>query len=213
MSASPSDTGSLPAGEFAEWLRQTRAAQAQKRTVGVACGSCIGCCTSSYFIHIAPDETETLQRIPKALKFAAPVLPKGHVLMGYDEQGRCPMLAGGKCSIYEHRPQTCRNYDCRVFPAAGIEAGGAEKELINQRVRRWKFSYPTEQDHSDHVAVMAAARFLREKAELFPVGFVPGNAAQLAILAIKVYEVFKDDAGQKRPNTEIVSDVMAKIAG
>ena len=123
------------------------------------------------------------------------------------------MLAGGKCSIYEHRPQTCRNYDCRVFPAAGIEAGGAEKELINQRVRRWKFSYPTEQDHSDHVAVMAAARFLREKAELFPVGFVPGNAAQLAILAIKVYEVFKDDAGQKRPNTEIVSDVMAKIAG
>ena len=36
----------------------------------------------------------------------------------------------------------------------------------------------------------AAARFLRERAECFPGGAVPQSPAQVAILAIKVYEVF-----------------------
>ena len=72
------------------------------------------------FIHIQPEETQTLQRIPRALLFPAPGLPKGHVLMGYCDKGQCPMLVDNQCSIYEHRPQTCRDYDCRVFAATGI---------------------------------------------------------------------------------------------
>jgi hypothetical protein len=130
----------LPAGGFSSWLRRTRSAQTGKGTANVPCGECIACCTSSYFIHIGPGESRTLSRIPKELLFPAPGLPKGHVLLGYDENGCCPMLVDGKCSIYEHRPQTCRGYDCRVFPAAGIEAGDSDKELINLRIRRWKFS-------------------------------------------------------------------------
>ena len=50
-------------------------------------------------------------------------MPKGNMLLGYDENGHCPMLIDDKCSIYEHRPITCRSYDCRIFPAAGIVAG------------------------------------------------------------------------------------------
>ena len=40
--------------------------------------------------------------------------------MGFDERGRCPMLTDAGCSIYAHRPRTCRTFDCRVFTAAGL---------------------------------------------------------------------------------------------
>jgi hypothetical protein len=135
--------------------------------------------------------------------------------MGYDEKGHCPMLVDGKCSIYEHRPQTCRSYDCRVFPAAGIRAGDDDKEPINQRIRRWKFSYPTKRARAEHAAVQAAAQFLRERANCFPIGAIPGNPAQLAVLAIKVYEVFVDheaaSLGRTRTNAEIADAVMIKL--
>ena len=123
----------LPAGEFSSWLRRTRSALVEESGADVPCGECNACCRSSYFIHIRPEETRTLSRIPKKLLFPAPGLPKGNVLLGYDEHGRCPMLIDDKCSIYEHRPQTCRNYDCRIFSAAGIAAGDDDKALITQR--------------------------------------------------------------------------------
>ena len=34
----------------------------------------------------------------------------------------------GGCSIYDHRPRTCRTFDCRVFAAAGV-AVDADKPL------------------------------------------------------------------------------------
>ena len=182
----------LPAGRFSSWLSRTRSAQQEKGTADVPCGECVACCTSSYFIHIGPSESRTLSRIPTELLFPAPGLASGNVLLGYDEGGRCPMLVDRACSIYEHRPQTCRGYDCRVFAAAGIEAGGSDKELIERRARRWRFSYPGKLDRSKHLAVQAAATFLRQHADSLPDGFVPGNPAQLAVLAIKVYGVFVD---------------------
>ena len=112
------------------------------------------------------------------------------MLLGYDEQGRCPMLIDYRCSIYERRPLTCRNYDCRIFPAAGISAGDNEKALINEQSQRWKFSYPTQQDRNQHSAVKTAAKFLQEHFEYFPAGTLPSNPSKLAILAIKVYSVF-----------------------
>lgn len=189
----------LPAGCFSSWLRRIRRALVKESGAIVSCGECNACCASSYFIHIRPEETQTLARIHRELLFPAPGLPKGNVVLGYDKNGRCPMLIDNKCSIYEHRPLTCRNYDCRIFSAAGIAAGDDDKTLITQRVRRWKFSYPTKRDHHQHSAVQAAAKFLRERAECFPAGAVPKNSSQLAILAIKVYDVFlkyNDEFGQ-----------------
>jgi Fe-S-cluster containining protein len=197
------NTADLPAGGFSQWLSQTRAAQRSNEDVDVACGACNACCKSSYFIHIAPTESGTLRRIPKQLLFAAPGLPAGNVIMGYDENGRCPVLVDEKCSIYADRPQTCRTYDCRVFPAAGIDGGGNEKELLNQRIRRWKFSYASPSDRADHAAVQASAAFLQRQADKFPSGFVPRNPAQLAVLAVIVYDVFVNHADDDRVRTEI----------
>ena len=152
--------------------------------VQVPCGDCTACCTSSQFVHIGPEE-EALTRIPRALLFPAPGLPKGNMVMGYDERGHCPMLVDGACSIYEHRPRTCRSYDCRVFTAAGLQPDGA---AIAERVGRWRFDAEDERLKS---AVRAAAAFLREHAGRLRIS---GNPTQVAYLAAGVHDLFLDGA-------------------
>jgi Fe-S-cluster containining protein len=199
ISVNAAEQQDLPAGDFSSWLRHTRSALLSESGVEVDCGECIACCSSSQFIQVRPEETRTLGRIRKDILVAAPGFPRGHVLLGYDKKGFCPMMVNGTCSIYEHRPLTCRNYDCRVFTAAGIAAGDGDKARITERVRRWKFSYPTERDCEEHLAVQAAAKFIQEHAEYFPGGKIPGTPGQLAVLAIKVYEVFlKKDGGSAK---------------
>ena len=95
----------MAAGDFSQWLTQMAAALRGERGSEVPCGDCTACCTASQFVHIAPNETDTLSHIPKELLFAAPRLPRGHKLLGYDDRGYCPMLIDGACSIYAHRPE------------------------------------------------------------------------------------------------------------
>ncbi|MEN6389554.1 MAG: YkgJ family cysteine cluster protein, partial [Syntrophomonas sp.] len=180
----------IPAGDFSIWLEDFRQALLQDQGMEVPCGGCQACCQASYFIHIRPQEKETLSRIDKKLLFPAPGLPRGNRLLGYFENGQCPLLVNDRCSIYEHRSKTCRAYDCRIFAASGIDAGDDDKVLVNERVRRWKFSYQGQAGLDQHAAIKKAARFIRESAECFPEGKVPHDSSQLAILAIKVYNVF-----------------------
>jgi hypothetical protein len=62
-----------------------------------------------------------------------------------------------------------------------------------------------------------AATFLREYADCFPDGFVPSNPAQLAILAIKVYDVFvnssdaSDSRGRAPTDLEVAEAVIKKM--
>jgi Fe-S-cluster containining protein len=203
-----SEPHSIPAGDFSSWLLQTRKALVEGGDAEVACGECIGCCSSSYFIHIKSSDTQSLARINKDILVDAPGLPKGNVLMGFDKNGHCPMLVDGKCSIYAYRPQTCRNYDCRVFTGAGITAGSKDKAVINERVKNWQFSYPTEQDRKEHQAVQDAATFIRKNASNFPGGRVPSDPSQLAILAIKVHSVFLDKKTANAPNSQIASAII-----
>ena len=197
---------SISAGRFSSWLRLTKKAQTGDGEARVPCGGCTACCRSSYFIHIRPDEKETLARIPKKLLFPSPGLPKGNVLMGYDEQGCCPMFIGGKCSIYENRPRACRTYDCRIFPATGISIG-RDKPLIAERAVCWKFDLESEREREQIAAIRAAAKFLQKNAKHFPEGFVPANTTQQAVLAIKVHEVFLG-SGKAKSNREMVDAVM-----
>jgi Fe-S-cluster containining protein len=144
----------IEAGPFGAWLDDVRAAVHGERDAVVPCGDCTGCCTSSQFVHIASDETDALTHIPDELLFDAPGFPAGHVLMGYDEHGHCPMLVDGGCSIYQHRPRTCRTYDCRIFAAAGVVP---DAPAIAARVSQWQFSYVEPGDDQIHAAVRAAA--------------------------------------------------------
>ena len=151
------------------------------------CTNCADVQHAVQFVHIGPDERETLARVPAELLFPAPLLPHGHVVLGYDERGHCPMLVEGKCSIYEHRPRACRTYDCRVFPATGLDADDDDKPLIAERARRWRFSYPTGTDRADHDAVLAAAAFVRDHPDDLAPGTAPSTTTQTAVLAVEMH--------------------------
>jgi len=180
----------LPAGDFGTWLDALPGAIAGDHDADVPCGSCTGCCTSSQFIAIGPDEVDTLQAIPAALRFPAPGRPEGHVLLGYDERGHCPMLVDGACTIYDHRPRTCRTYDCRVFPAAGLEPDDATKAAIAERVRRWRFTHAGPEDETRHDALRAAARFVQDAARRWPAGTVPATSTHQAVVAVQIHPLF-----------------------
>lgn len=211
------DRRALPAGEFSAWLREMRAVLAGSGDSGTPCGDCCACCSTSHFVHVEPDERETLSAVPRELVFAAPGAPAGHRLLPYDARGRCPLLdERGRCRIYDRRPRTCRVYDCRVFAAAGIPA---DRAPISRQAARWEFTYADERAREEHAAVRAAARFVRDNADLFPGGAVPDDPAQVAVLAVKAAGVFVaggGDAGDpRRPASgpEIAGAVVQAVEG
>jgi uncharacterized protein len=165
------------AGDFSLWVAGMRAALRGERPAEVPCGSCTACCTSSQFVHIGPDETDALARIPAELLVPAPGMPRGHVVLGYDERGHCPMLVHGRCSVYQHRPRACRTYDCRVFAAAGVEPDQPE---VAVRVRGWRFAYAEPVDRGWHGAMRAFAREHRRST-----GATPVEAAVRAVEAVE----------------------------
>lgn len=204
----------LPAGDFAEWLSGREASlRSDNHHAAVPCGTCNACCRSSMFIHIKPDETETLKRIPRALLFPAHGRPKGHVLMGYKDDGCCPMLVDNACSIYEFRPQTCREYDCRVFAATGVAVDRATQADVAARVDEWAFQHETESSRAAHESMRDAAAFLQQHADLLPPGSVPSHPVQLAGLALRIYRVF-DEAralAQENPSTAPATVIAAAL--
>jgi uncharacterized protein len=198
----------LGAGEFSLWLRCVLGGKRQGSGVSVPCGDCSGCCRSYQFIHIAPSEVRTLSRIPKALLFPAPGLPKGYVLMGYDAKGECPMWARDRCAIYDDRPQTCRDYDCRIFAATAIpldEQG--PQALIAQQVRRWHFDYPSAVDLAEARAVRAAGTFLHCHGDGLPLGTLPRHPIPLALLALEIHRIFLNGHTTKQGHARAPSRV------
>jgi Fe-S-cluster containining protein len=205
-SAKRDGDGPLPAGAFAAWLAGMQRALRGEQGSDVPCDGCTACCASSQFVHIGPDEVDSLAHIPPSLLFPAPRAPRGNVLMGYDEYGRCPMLGDAGCSIYEHRPRTCRTYDCRIFPATGVDLDDDGKPAIAERAGRWRFEYPAELDRSEHAALRAAAAFVREHEDSLPDEMVPATATQRAVLAIELH-----DASRGRPLEDGVEVLLSSL--
>lgn len=185
----------VPAGAFGAWLRQARAALRGRQGMQVPCGSCTGCCTSHYAILLRPTDA-ALDLVSAALLSPAPGLDYPHARLLPRADGTCPMLEHGRCSIYTQRPQTCLDYDCRVFAAAGLLAG-AQRPAINARIRAWRFDYEDAAALRAHAAVRAAAAFLRQHAPAFPRNWVPASPSGIAVLAIKAYEPFMADGGDE----------------
>ncbi len=96
---------------------EMRAALAGTSGMNVACGSCRGCCTSSYFIrkvraheHAALEGIgqDKLRPVPGRHEWRA-----AHGLHGRTAIASC--FANGNCAYLDaHRPETCRTYDCRA---------------------------------------------------------------------------------------------------
>lgn len=199
----------IPAGEFSEWLQAVQPAVSNDLESDVPCGECNACCRASYFIHVTPQDVDAIAAIPAELLFTAPGAPAGFQLMGFNEQGQCPMLIEGRCSIYADRPSACRTYDCRVFAAADIEAGGAEKTDVNARVLRWQFSYADTQAQLAHAAVTKVAQVVTDCADIFVAAGAkvdPGAASPIARFAIEEYRQLLDIHEQIATTDQSLSD-------
>ena len=199
----------IDAGEFGPWLLQAIAVLRGTAGADVPCGSCVGCCVSSYFIPVRPEDTAARARIPQALLVHAPGQPPEQRMMGYREDGSCPMLEQGLCTIYADRPQTCRDYDCRNFAAAGIDPGGADKHVITARVRAWRFRYRDDGEQRAHGAVRAAAAFIRDHRAAFPGGRGPTAPTGIAVLALKAYAVFLDPVVATQADADTARSIIA----
>ncbi|HEY8538280.1 MAG TPA: YkgJ family cysteine cluster protein [Steroidobacteraceae bacterium] len=175
----------------------------------VPCGDCVGCCVSSYFIPVRPRDKGAIARIPVELLVRRPGRRGTEAVLGYRDDGTCPMFSGGRCTIYEDRPQTCRDYDCRIFAAAGIDAGGADKDVINRRVRAWRFDYEDESARRAHEAIRTAAAFIRDKRSSFPGERAPTTPTGIAVLALKAHAVFVDPQWRTLPDAEIAARIVA----
>ena len=169
----------LPAGDFGTWLGQIGAALRGAGESDVPCGTCTACCRSRQFVHIDPDEVATLAAIPAELLFPAPGLPEGHVLLGFDREGRCPMLGEEGCTIYADRPRTCRVYDCRVFAATAVAQDEPGKEAIAAQAGRWRFDVAPGADEERLTALRTAGEAL--SADPATAG-LPATARALAAL-------------------------------
>ncbi len=200
----PGPVTELAAGSFTSWRSAMEGALRGERAAEVPCAGCTACCTSSQFVPVGPDEVDTLAHLPVELQFPAPGLPEGHVVLGYDEHGHCPMLVDDACSIYEHRPRACRTYDCRVFPATGVQPDPEDQPAIARRAARWRFTFTGEADRTRHEAMTAAASFLADHADELAGGLVPSHPAQRAVQAFEVHEVFlRYDDETERPSVTV----------
>jgi uncharacterized protein len=197
----------VAAGPFGDWLRRMRRSLQGNEGMDVPCGDCVGCCVSGYSVQLRPEDERARAQIPAELLVSPPGFPPGHLTVQPKPDGLCPMLHAGRCTIYHVRPQTCLDYDCRIFAAAGIDAG---KPIIDKRVREWRFSYPSETDRLEHEAVRTAASFLRDHRDSFSVR-VPTAPMGIAVFAIKAYAVFLDQDLKARAPQDVARAMIDSI--
>jgi uncharacterized protein len=113
------------------------------------------------------------------------------------------MLVSGQCSIYEHRPRTCRVYDCRVFAATGSAEDVDGKEMISSAAKMWRFDPEVD---TQLQAIRAAATYLRvHKAELGDV--LPLTVTHLAVLAFEIHELWLEET----PSVPAVQTRIAEV--
>jgi Fe-S-cluster containining protein len=158
----------------------------------VPCDGCTGCCISSYAIALRPTDVAALECVP-AQHLRLPV-DGGFAFMGYREDGTCPMLQAGRCMIYDDRPRTCRDYDCRIYTATGQVPDG-NRPVIHSRVQEWQFEFGSDAERHQQQAMARAATFIREHAGLFPPTAQAHVASSAAVLAFKSWKEFADEKG------------------
>ena len=188
----------VPAGTFGDWLADMRAVLRGQRDADVPCGDCVGCCVSKYVIPLRPADSRVLESIPDRYLMIERGENGIRYQMKFREDGTCPLFCQGKCSVYQHRPRTCRDYDCRVYAATGLVPDG-DRPVIGERVAAWRFSYRTEDERRDARAVRRAAEFIRSSGTVLPAQLRLDSSAAVAVLAVKVYPVFRESCDGEMP--------------
>lgn len=162
-----------PTGSVTSWLRRYRKAMLSGAGTNVPCGECTACCRSNEYIVLQADEVERFDGVV--------INPDGEPSIQTLPDGRCPYLDEEKgCTIYDERPQNCRNFDCRTMLFCRTLPG--DRPLIAEAIRQWEPAYRTVEDHVTGIALRLAATALYDE----------GKSADIAaaLAALGEYERF-----------------------
>jgi Fe-S-cluster containining protein len=145
-------------GSATTLLRMWKRADEGTGEVSVPCGSCNACCRAPNMqVALSPEEAarfggvlgeildyppngevrwgEPLDHVPH--KIGTHYLPK-------KDDGSCVYLIDDRCSIYETRPQSCRNYDCREGLLSGLPH---TDNIMREAMKEWgPIRTPTAED-------------------------------------------------------------------
>jgi hypothetical protein len=198
-----------PAGLFSAWLATMRAVLKGEQSADVPCDGCVGCCVSAYAIPLRPADKVALATVP-ARHLRLPI-DGGLAQMTHREDGSCPMLEARRCAIYGDRPQTCRDYDCRIYAATGLLPDG-ERPVIRERVLEWSFEFDGDAEVAQADALRRAAQFIHQNAALFPPAVRADAAAVAAVLAVKTWPLFTDAAVVRQEDGSIDSTAEVQVA-
>lgn len=195
------------AGNFQSWLQDTLYAFSNGQGASVPCGDCKACCRAGYFIPVHRQEWSTRAAIPPGFLVTPPADHRDgeYQLISTTRRGHCALLRNGACSIYRERPQTCRDYDCRLFAASGLSSGYGE---IDRQVARWHFCHESEESLRIHAAIRIAARFIIDNERAFPQGRAPKRPADVTVVALKSHRVFLDAATRSGTPAAIAKEIV-----
>jgi hypothetical protein len=96
----------------------------------VPCAGCSACC---YYDGIPVDKKRDRRRLPHLLTERT---RDGDLVLQRHADGACVHLGERGCTVYEHRPSTCRSFDCRAFAAMGL----VEHCAPDHRTPDWQFA-------------------------------------------------------------------------
>lgn len=169
-----------------QWVDDFTRHISEHEGIDVPCGDCAACCESSMFILLRPEDSAAKRAIPSELRFVAPGMPEGFEVMGYDQDGRCPMHRRG-CTIYAERPLTCRQFDCRVFPVTETTADEQSMQSIYRASQRMQFLPQTGEDQRLIQRLSRIAQVLHDDAKS-STSTMPRHSSSRASMAIEVHE-------------------------
>ena len=86
----------------------------------VPCNGCATCCYHTR-VDVHPNE----ESLADLAHLSTETDPDGTVWLRKRADGACIHLADSGCAVYEHRPQACRRYDCRIWSLFGVTGGMA----------------------------------------------------------------------------------------
>ena len=95
-------------GDFEAYIARMKHDVATGDLPSVPCNGCVECCYHKVEVH--PDRDA--ENLPYLLTESS---PNGGLQLQHRPDGACIHLGDHGCTIYAHRPQACRKYDCRIL--------------------------------------------------------------------------------------------------
>jgi Fe-S-cluster containining protein len=135
---------------------QVRIAQTSPPVLNVPCNTCNACCYNHRI------EVDRSQEPPERLARLDMVPDEyGDMKLRKRADGSCVHLGENGCTIYEHRPTTCRTYDCRMSCMLGIRRAYQHGDAVIEEPA-WIFDQETRKDRILHAAFQMAGDHLRQ---------------------------------------------------